>query len=132
MKKRKFHLVVFWVINFVLLLAANLVFPNNFVLGTYRYSVLGAAAISALVWAIILVVSKYILKIIKLNLENEIAKTVVYFLISFVALWLIARFAPYTGFGVTSFVWLLGLAVVAEFFYLAKHWLMHKLHLKRK
>jgi len=129
--KRKVYFLIYWVVNSLLLYLATLVFPGNFVLGTYRYSVLVAAVISGFVWTLLTWITKPVQ--IRLKVRDELKKSVFFFGVSFVSLWLIARFAPYTGFGVTSFVYLLGLAMVAEVVHAAIHWLVDiKLRLSKK
>jgi uncharacterized membrane protein YvlD (DUF360 family) len=129
--KRKVYFLLYWLIDSLLLYLATVVFPGNFVLGTYRYSVLVAAIISGFVWTLLIWISRPISK--KLNIKGELKKSVYFFGVSFVSLWLIARFAPYTGFGVTSFVYLLGLAAVAELIHSGVHWLVDiKLKLSKK
>ncbi len=129
--KRKVYFLIYWVINSLLLYIATLAFPGNFVLGTYRYSVLAAAVISGFVWTLFLWITKPVQ--IRFKIKGELKKSIFFFGVSFVSLWLMARFAPYTGFGVTSFVYLLGLAAVAEAVHGGIHWLIDiKLRLSKK
>jgi uncharacterized membrane protein YvlD (DUF360 family) len=129
--KRKIYFLIFWVINSLLLYLSTLAFPGNFVLGTYRYSVLVAAIISGFVWTLLLWISKPVQ--IRLKIKGELKKSVFFFGVNFVSLWLVARFAPYTGFGVTNFVYVLGLAATAEVVHSGIHWLVDiKLRLSKK
>ncbi len=129
--KRKIYFLVFWGINSLLLYLASLVFPGNFVLGTAKHSILVAAILSGFLWTLLLWLSKYIQ--IRIKVKGELKKSLFFFGVNFVSLWLVARFAPYTGFGVTSFVYPLGLAAVAEVIHAGIHWLVDiKLRLSKK
>jgi uncharacterized membrane protein YvlD (DUF360 family) len=129
--KRKIYFVIFWIVNSFLLYLSTLAFPGNLILGTYRHSVLEAAVLSGFLWALLLWLSKPIS--IRLKIKGELKKSLFFFGINFVSLWLIARFAPYSGFGVASFIYLLGLAAVAEVMHAGIHWIFDiKLRIAKK
>lgn len=104
-----------WGVNIVLLLLANMIFPMNFVLGTWRAGILTSAFAAALLWTIIVYLTQPALDAVGVKVGKGMMMMLVYLVSNFVALWLTARMAPLTGFGTGSFIWVLGLAVVANF-----------------
>jgi hypothetical protein len=129
--KRKIYFLIFWVIDSLLLFLSTLAFPESFVLGTAKHTLLVAAILSGFLWTLLLWLSKPVS--IKIKIKGELNKSLFFFGVNFIGLWLVARFAPYTGFGVVSFVYLLGLAAVAEVIHAGIHWLVDiKLRLSKK
>ena len=114
MKKHLIPFSFFWVVNSVLLYLAAMFYPMYFVLGTYRLSTFWAALVGGFVWTLLTCAAHPLLKKVNLKLNGRVIMFGFYFLANFIALWVTARLAPYTGFGATSYVWLAGLAIVAD------------------
>lgn len=106
--------ISFWVLDSLLLYLASVVFPTAYALGTFKLSILWAAIVAGFIWTVLVWFSEPIVSIIKLKVSDKM-KMFFYLLVNFVALWLVARIAPYSGFGVASFVWAFLLALVANF-----------------
>lgn len=104
---------VFWILNSLLLYFANLVYPANFIFGTYNMGFLSSIVVAGFAWTLMVWVSDPIVSMVT-KLDGRVIKFGFYFLVNFLALWLTARLAPITGFGVTSFVWLAILAIFAD------------------
>lgn len=116
--KKPVKLIIFWLVNSVLLYLATQLFPGSYVLGNMRFGVLSAAIVAGLFWTFLVWVFKKALKKFKVQIADDKVRILFYIIANFVAVWLVARFAPYTGFGLTSFVWALGLGVagaIAQF-----------------
>lgn len=110
--KRVKMFVLYWVHNGILLYLANQIFPDKFVLGTYKLSLFAAVVLSSLFVTALLEVLSYLakkrFKLGKLNLF-------LYFLVgNFAAFWIAARMSSYLGFGVVKFTWVLGLGLLAN------------------
>lgn len=103
-----------WLINAVLLLLANMFLPANFVLGTHRTGVLMAAVSASLLWTIIVYLVDPLLRKLGVKTGSDMKSVVIYLVANFVAIWITARMAPLTGFGVASFIWVALLAVVGN------------------
>ncbi len=114
MKKYLPLFVSFWVANSTLLYLAFAMFPQYFMLGTYRMSAIAAAIAAGGVWTLLIMLVDPLVKRFKLKVNGVSQMTVFYWLANFIALWITARLAPYLGFGVSRFVWILGLAFVAN------------------
>ncbi|MEX0896006.1 MAG: hypothetical protein WDZ94_03635 [Patescibacteria group bacterium] len=107
--------LLLWLVNVLIIWLANTVFPDNFVLGTMSLSSGTALLLSSgvLAWIVTLLIPVFT--------EIEIRKQMVltpqhwvagYLIINTVALWSVARFADVLGFGISSWAYVLGLAVV--------------------
>ena len=114
--KNKFIFLTSWLIGSLLLYFATLSCPNSFVLGSAKHSVLSAAVFSGFLWTLIIFISEPLAKRLKLKLDKCCVKFTFGYLVSFAGIWMIARFAPYTGFGVTKFTWLMGLTLLSSLF----------------
>ena len=102
-----------WLITSLLLYLAHVIFPSSVVLGTYKFPVIDSIIyagfwISFLNWAI-----KDMAIVRGIHPESRFGSLVFYILVGSVAVWMVARFAPYTGLGLVSYRWalLLGLFI---------------------
>ncbi|MBI4153633.1 phage holin family protein [Candidatus Woesebacteria bacterium] len=111
--KKYYGFLAFWVLDSLLLYLASLVYPAAYTLGTFRLSTLGAGVVAGFIWTVLIWFSEPLVSIIKLKVSDKM-KMAFYLLANFVSLWLVARIAPYSGFGVASFVWAFVLALVAN------------------
>ena len=112
--KKYYGFISFWVLDSLLLYLATLVYPAAYALGTFKLSILWAAILAGFIWTVLVWFSKPIVAIVKLKVPDKM-KTFFYLFANFMALWLVARISPYSGFGVASFVWAFLLALVAVF-----------------
>lgn len=107
-----------WLVNALVIALANVVFPNNVVLGTMSLSYYMALLLSSgvLAWVTIVLMPVFT--------EIEIRKQMVltpqhwmlgYLIINVASLWVITRFAEALGLGISSWVYVLGLAAVLDF-----------------
>lgn len=76
-------------------------------------SAIWAALAAGLVWTFLEWIATPILKMVT-TLKEGWVMFGFYFLANFIALWITARLAPVFGFGVTSFTWLVFLAIAAD------------------
>lgn len=107
-------LLAMWLVNGTLILLANWFMPETYVLGTYRMGVFVSALVASLVWTIITLLVEPVLKVANYKPKNPVVSMLIYLVANFVGLWLVARMAPLTGFGVMSWVWVLALAFVGN------------------
>ena len=113
MKKAK-RFILYWIHNGILIYLANQIFPSKFVLGSFRLSFVAAIVISSFALTLFLeLVSMVLAKKRKIKLDNKNRFTI-FWIANFVGLWLIARFAPLTGFGVVKFTWLIGFSFLVN------------------
>ena len=114
--KKYAPLLGYWLINSLLLLLAFKILPAHYVLGTYKLGVYQAALFAGIIWTVLLWVMEPLSVKFSSVLDSLKKVMAFYFLLNFVALWLTARIAPYSGFGTTSYLWLLLLSFVAVLF----------------
>ncbi|KKU10031.1 MAG: hypothetical protein UX13_C0022G0002 [Candidatus Woesebacteria bacterium GW2011_GWB1_45_5] len=88
-------------------------YPDSFIFGTYRMSVFVSTLTAGFVWTFLVWLAGSFMGMFTKKKRRGVMFGF-YFLANFVALWLTARMAPLTGFGATSFVWLIYLALVAD------------------
>jgi len=107
-----------WLVNALVIALANVVFPNNIVLGTMSLSYYMALILSSGVLAWVATLA------LPLFTEIEIRKQMVltpqhwmlgYLIINVVYLWILARLAEAIGLGISSWVYVLGMAAVLDF-----------------
>ncbi len=113
--KKYFSFISTWALNAVLLILANFFYPENFVLGTMRMGSLGASVVAGFVWTAIVFITEPVLKKGGINLGNGAKMILAYLAFNFLGLWVTARMAPLTGFGVTSYLWVFALAAFSNF-----------------
>ncbi len=104
----------FWLLNSILLYLAELLFPAYFVLGNFWLS--GPAAmfwvglwISIIVWIAQSLPEKFNVKI-----DGPLKMFTYYWLVNLAAIWVLARFAQLSGFGITAFYWAIFLGLIAN------------------
>jgi hypothetical protein len=102
-----------WLISSLLLYLAHMIFPNTVVLGTYKFTVAEGATyagfwITFFIWLI-----NDLVVVRGLNPESRLGSIVFSILVGSAAIWLTARFAPFTGLGIFNYRWaiLLGLFI---------------------
>ena len=104
-----------WLVTSLLLYLAHIIFPGSVVLGTYKFTVVDALIysgfwISFLNWAI-----KDMVIVRGIHPESKFGSLVFYILAGSLTVWMVARFAPYTGLGLVSYRWALLLGVFIGF-----------------
>lgn len=106
--------VIFWLVDSLLLLVANALFPASFVLGTYRFNSWVAIAVAGFLWTAIVWFSEPLVSKMGFKVKGATTSLLFYFLANLVALWIVARMAPLSGLGVSSSLWVAVLALVAD------------------
>lgn len=114
--KNKLLFFVSWAVGSFLLYFATLAYPYNFVLGSAKHTVLSATVFSGFLWTLIIFSAEPIANKLKIKITKSWIKFIFGYLVSFAGLWIVARLAPYTGFGVTKFTWLMGLSLLSCLF----------------
>lgn len=113
-KKTLIPFSIFWIIDSVLLYLAAVLFPQYFTIGNWRFSPVMAVIFSGLIWTGLVWFSEPLFRKAGKKLEKDYQMAIFYFIANFAALWVTARLAPFFGFGTTRFIWILGLAFVAN------------------
>lgn len=112
--KRAKRFILYWIHNGIIIYLVNQLFPSKFVLGNFRFTVLLATLVSSFTLTFFLeLVSLGLTKVKKIKLDSK-NRFLIFWIANFVGLWLIARLAPLTGFGVVRFTWLIGLSLLVN------------------
>lgn len=104
----------YWVANTIVLSLANTFFPDYFELGTASLSAPMAAVFSAFLITSLLFMAKGLSRKKMFKMEGRYIMFAYYWLSAFAAVWLVARIADVSGFGVASFVWAVALGFVVS------------------
>jgi len=110
--------IVVWLVNSILIYLANSLYPSPFELGTATVSRAFAPFLAGLLLTIICKLGKFLTIQLKIELKGRYAKFAYYWLVNSAGLWIIARLAPLSGFGVSSYYW----AVALGFFVNLAQW----------
>lgn len=102
-----------WIANTILLLVLSAIFTSNIVLGNAAITKPMASVLSGLILSILIYFVPIIAKKVDLKLKDENMIVIAYFVVDFIALWIIKRFADFTGLGISSILFVFVLAVVA-------------------
>jgi len=111
------HFLLNWLHYAILLHASSKIFRGQFVLGNKNFDRWIAVVVSGLILVILIKFGLGIIEKTKKIKLNTVNKLIVFFIVNFVSFWIVARIAPYSGFGVTRFTWLLLLSAFTTLVY---------------
>ncbi|OGM14313.1 hypothetical protein A3A76_00050 [Candidatus Woesebacteria bacterium RIFCSPLOWO2_01_FULL_39_23] len=107
--------LLYWLANILLLLVVGLVFPDNVVLGNFRFNMV-ESAIYAGFWTMVVFWAMWdYLYVRDIKLDKVSGRFFIFWAFNFTAFWLVSRFSHIAGFGISSFWWALLLGLVANF-----------------
>lgn len=106
--------LAFWIVNSLLLWLAALVYPAYYVLGNARLGSYLAAVVAGLVWTAVIWKAMALTQKLGIKDKEMLKQALFYLAVNFVTLWVVARFSALFGFGVSSYIWVLALAFVAN------------------
>lgn len=117
----------FWIVNSIFFYLAFLVWPSAIVLGNNIRSPIVASMLSGFLLTIVVALAPPIMKLTGLKIKEESKQALFYLIFNVVGIWLIARMATFTGFGIVSFWVAVVLGVAANFL----QWGVWKITLKK-
>ena len=97
--------ISFWILNSTLILLASVILPKNFELGSSTIPVSLAHFWSGAWLTFVVWMSKPILTRLGVKLQGSFQLFVYYWFTNSVVIWILARFAEYSGFGISKFYW---------------------------
>lgn len=112
--KKYIPFVSFWVLNSLLLYLAELIFPNYFVLGNFWLSGPLAMLWAGLWLTVIIWGAMSLPNRLNVKITGPLKILVFYWLINSIAIWVLARFAALSGFGIAAYYWAICLGLVAN------------------
>lgn len=121
-KKFAVKFVGYWIVNSVILGLANAFFPANFVLGNAFLNVPVAAVFSGFLLTVLLSMAKGLARTMKHSKNSRIIMFAFYWGAASFGVWIVARIALISGFGISNFAW----AIVAGMIVSFANWLMRQ------
>lgn len=106
--------LILWLINVLLLVTFSILFPMNYALGNSLFTPLQAVVFAGLIWNLVIWYAGPFFEDLGLKLMDSWQMMMGYLLINFGVLWVLARLSVITGFGISSWSYVLGLAIVAN------------------
>ena len=88
--------------NELIIYLAAYFYPGSVVLGNASLSSMAALTVTAILLTLIISQVEPLLKLAKVRLKGDFAMAIVYGLVNIIGLWIIARTAIYTGFGIST------------------------------
>ena len=132
MKKAEKNMLNLWatifLANALLIYVASLLYPAYIVLGNDSLSPWAATVVTSLILTLILAIAYPLVKSMKLKKDKDLISTIFYIAINIVGVWLLARGAIYTGFGITSYL----VALVLGAILVLSQYIIWKVSLERK
>lgn len=111
--KNIINFLLLWAGTALLLALISAIFPADVVLGNNLISKPMASLVNGLVLAIVIYYVPTLSKKLELKIKHEKFNLVYYFAADLVVIWVLKRFADVTGFGVSSILFVIVLAVLA-------------------
>jgi uncharacterized membrane protein YvlD (DUF360 family) len=108
--------------NSLLIYIAAAFYPSSYALGTAFIPTGLAPFVAGLGLTLICKFGKFVLPKIKVELKGRYAKFLYYWIVNAAGIWILARFAPYTGFGIAAYYW----AILLGFFTSLVQWLLRQ------
>lgn len=121
-KKFVIKFVVYWIVNSIILGLANAFFPTNFVLGNAYLAIPVAVIFSGFLLTTLLFLAKGLARGGNLVKRERIFMFLFYWGSAAFGVWLVARIAPISGFGISRFTW----AIAAGFVVSLANWLLRQ------
>lgn len=92
-----------WVTNSLFFYLAFLIWPTSVVLGNDIRSPIVAAMLNGFLLTFLTMLVPLVMKIVKIKTKKEGELAFIYFIFNVIGIWVLARLATFTGFGITAF-----------------------------
>ena len=118
-QKKAVSFLTFWVVNTVVLLVANSIFGGNVVVGNQSISTGLSAIFAGLVLTALIPLAPKAVEQTGYKIKNQNVWPAIFLALNVVVLWILKRLAVVTGFGISSILWVIILAITITFVELA-------------
>jgi len=112
LKNKYANLLGLWVVNLVIFLVANLFFSDKIVLGNALLPYVAAILITTFLLTAAIFLIKPAVNYTNLKIKGGLNWFLIYIIANIVLVWVLARLATITGFGITSFLVAVVLGIV--------------------
>lgn len=110
--------ISYWIVNVIILSLANTFFPAAFELGNANLNMTGAGIFSGFLLTTLLLIARGIARSRNLLVKGRMIMFAYYWGFSSISIWLIARIAGISGFGIAKYTCAIGIGFVVAFV----HW----------
>ena len=110
--------VYYWIVNIILFSLAYAFYPNAFELSNINIAVVPSAIFSAFLFTVLTCLARGCAKARKITNRGRIFMFLYYWAVSSAGIWIVARMANVSGFGIARYTWAIGLGFVSAFV----HW----------
>jgi hypothetical protein len=121
-KKFIVRFVSYWIVNTIIISFANTFFPNAFELGNANLSIPVAGIFSGFLLTIVLLIARGLARSGKLLVRGRVFMFLYYWGSASIGIWLVARVAGLSGFGIARFTWAIGVGFATAFI----HWVLRQ------
>lgn len=108
----------YWVVNVILFSLANAFYPQGFELSNINITVVPSAIFSGFLFTALTCLARGCAKVRKMTDRGRIFMFLYYWVASSFAVWIVARMASVSGFGIAKYTWAIGLGFITSFI----HW----------
>ena len=113
-QKLVLRFLILWIVNSLLLVILSTVFATNVVLGTLNLPKPTASVLVGLILTLLVYSVPWIAKKTQVKLKDDNVTALAYFVVNAIGLWVIKRFADFTGLGLSSILFVLICALVVS------------------
>lgn len=104
----------YWIVSFAVFWLANKVFPEDFVLGNWKFSPIEAAIYSSF-WLVVFVWVVWDFLISRgVKFKEGLAVYLYFWAVNAVGIWLVSKLSQILGLGIRSYIWAIGVAFVVN------------------
>jgi len=121
-KKFAIRFLGFWIINTIILTLANTIFPGAFELGNAYLNLPTAGIFSGFLITALLLIARGLARTKDLPKKGRIVMFIYYWGSASLSVWLIARVASLSGFGIARYTWAIGTGFALSL----THWLLRQ------
>lgn len=106
------HILYFsyWLVSFAVFYLVSLVFPQDFVLGNWKFSPVEAAIYSSFWLTVFIWIVWDFLLSRGVKLKDNLATWLYFWAVNAVGIWLVAKLSQILGLGIKSYLWAIGAA----------------------
>lgn len=104
----------FWLVSFFVFYLTHLLFPENFVLGNWKFTVLEAGIYSSFWLVVFLWVVWDFLVSRGVKFEQNLVSFIYFWAVNAVGIWLVAKLSQILGLGITGYPWAVGVGFVVN------------------
>lgn len=113
-QKRVLRFLILWIVNSLLLIILSTVFATNVVLGTFNLPKPAASVLVGVILTLLVYSVPWIAKKTQVKLKDDNITALVYFFVNAIGLWVIKRFADFTGLGLSNILFVLITAAIVS------------------